>query len=135
MNLPLSHTSLELSRKLKELGLEQKVIPGDCYWVEIRSGWKLFLQSDDEDNVSTVPYPWCKAFGVAELGEMLPIRTASYRQRDRWWEMRMDTPTYETKQFMHDLHAYTEVDARGLLLCYLLEHNLITVTEINRRVG
>lgn len=70
--MPISTTNLETSKLLKEAGLNQTIKPGDWYWVEIRSGWKLFHQDEGEDNVSTAPYRWCKAFLTDELLAELP---------------------------------------------------------------
>ena len=109
--------SLESCLKLKELGLDQTVNPGDYYWVKIRQGWKCFLQSEQEDNVSTTPFEFCKAFSVAELGAMLPDNTDTHRYNN---EYNCEAHTLEDYKLIYSLWGKTEAEARAKMVIYLI---------------
>lgn len=121
MTLEKQVVSLELARKLKELGVRQE---SAFYWRELSGECKL--HKNYSVNVKRREWVYCfAAFTVAELGEMLPIKTASYREAGDHWEMRMSNPSYEAKQFTHDLRTATEADARAKMLCYLIEQKIV----------
>lgn len=117
--------SLELSRKLRELGVKQKSV----FWYfgtsqEFESGkgyaGPVTNRHEKYENIS--------AFTVAELGEMLR-RGIIFRQEVATgnWGCGIDintaarlgtTPNY--------IKAATEADARAKMLTYLIENGLIT---------
>lgn len=103
MKLENQVTSLELSRKLKELGVEQVGL-----WVwhnKIGGGYKL---KANEFSPSTI-----HAYTVAELGEMLPryVDTKKgYSDRQPYWICKMGVYTVK---------ADNEAEARGQLLVIL----------------
>jgi hypothetical protein len=113
MKLEQQVCSLELARKVKELGVQQD---------------SLFYWSGD-DEAGFVPdlygerfrYPGAEhysAFTVAELGILLPTKAYSRRMAaGDWWECGYE----ENKPQTGD----TEADARAKMLVYLLENNLI----------
>lgn len=112
-------TSLEISKRLKDLGVKQESLfywsfydggnnkdePGLIFTDESNQGFK-------EDLIS--------AFTVAELGEMLQewknLRLDSTKDSNGWSIAKNETDR---------IYADTEADARGKMLIYLLEHNLI----------
>lgn len=121
MNLEQQVCSLELAKKLKELGVKQE---------------SLFTWSREEP---TVPYrlvygvaqPWqtadeehaYSAFTVAELGEMLP--SSIHHGNLQLWKTRKGwTMAYYPH---HKMTADTEADARAKMLVYLLENKLLTL--------
>ena len=114
MNLKEQVTSLELSKKLKELGVEQNSI---FWWVNYTSGkedWDLKFSKQ------RLASEFISAFSVAELGEMLQewknLRLDSTKDSNGWSIAKNETDR---------IYADTEADARGKMLIYLLENNLI----------
>jgi hypothetical protein len=115
MKLEQQVTSLELSKKLKELGVKQEsffywALRQDVSWICAQGkGWS--------DSVS--------AFTVAELGEMLPeeyvlpYRMDSDNGRWRCYPIEDDEDLFLAE-------ADIEADARAKMLVYLLENKLIT---------
>ena len=116
-------TSLELSKRLKELGVEQDSL---FYWHTPNEKEKFVVDNKvDEYSVS--------AFTVAELGEKLPelkdntsevykLSTLK-RGKDSW------TVSYMTNNnAMYQSHfesSDTEAEARGEMLAYLIDNKLI----------
>lgn len=130
MKLEDQVSSLELAKKLKELGVKQ-----ESYFVW---AWQ------DGEEPSLIPekeclyiYNWVSAFTVAELGEMLPPDTPSDRGADSgnyycamltddegntYWDKKFEScETMEYKIF----HEKTEADARAKMLIYLIENDLV----------
>ena len=123
MKLEKQVCSLELAKKLKELGVKT---PSIFHWEMVkgpyrRNGGTWELSSDDRH--PDLPDYVCSAFTVAEMGELLPIKFEQSK-----WE----------KEFIvrfpvgHDLYragirqfGKTEADARAKMLVYLLENKLI----------
>ena len=116
----------KLSKKLKELGVEQDSIftwtgeEGDYY---IRQSPRLMYESA---GMSQTIGEVLSAFTVAELGEMLPDYLGVVFNKS-WltcvkvglWEV-----GYPEKE--KSFEANTEADARAKLLIYLLENNLVS---------
>ena len=125
MEISKQCVGLELSKKLKKLGVKQ-----DSYFDHIRSypdkpyslsggTWR----SDDE-------FGRISAFTVAELGEMLKGWIYECRCGGNVWTItavnppsvdKDGKPTYQTHS------ANTEADARAKMLIYLLENGLCQV--------
>lgn len=112
MKLEQQVTSLEISKKLKELGVKQ-----DSYfrWCERadKMGWYIEKSQQFQEGFS--------AFTVAELGEMLPEGFASDRADG---EGRIYWVTDNSSE-IQSISAETEADARGKMLIYLLENKLL----------
>ena len=124
MKLEQQVCSLELAKRLKELGVKQESY---AYWCW-NNGTDVFPGKTDAivllnkggRHVDSPTY--CSAFTVAELGEML---------REEEFEL----PTYlsSTKEWVAVCEttliggADTEADARAKMLIYLLENKLITL--------
>lgn len=119
MKLEQQVSSLELAQKLKELGVKQESY---FVWLKVTDGHKLvpsyILRLDGAEE-------WCSAFTVAELGEMLPIITASWKGGLGKWTCEVP-PQMEC----HVEYAETEADARAKMLIYLAEKGLIDPKKI-----
>lgn len=128
MKLEQQVVSLELAKKLKELGVKQESY---FHWRELEDA--TFLVSDcdcsspDGDDIA--------AFTVAELGEMLPSIIIDFELKYRLkiektdiWEIIYEEVTNENeKGFLLVADDQTEADARAKMLIYLIENNLIKV--------
>lgn len=137
MKLSEQVVSLDLSKRLKELGFEQESI-----FIYTVSGFNCWLSLVDEErdkmwsrdlfeNLMTTAD--CKqtynAYTVAELGEMLP---SSYTFEDttchitiekdlNWWTIKYNS---KTSNWCEEKNI-TEADARAKMLIYLKDNNLI----------
>lgn len=136
MKLEDQVVSLELAKKLKELGVKQESL----FWYEkldlknweIEQGvqeYALGLVEDEPVKTTDIP-----AYTVAELGEMLPNeREDKYAffsglAINGWY---CEVKNYKVMPYerLHvELQCDTEADARAKTLIYLLENNLIELT-------
>ncbi len=137
-------TSLEISRRLKELGVKQESL---FWWVQKGSYFSVNEQVKkgepfigDEKPPYEFPYECLgSAFTVAELGEMLPDKIGKHknaylldtRRNGKNWYIRylhVFTRICLMKEpFIEDEKTGTEADARGKMLIYLIEQKLITI--------
>jgi len=131
MKLEDQVVSLELAKKLKELGVKQESL---FYW-NTRHIWVSYYK-----HIKKAPVDFgdeiISAYTVAELGEMLPsdvtvietdekchflaIETTGYGKLKKWYL------SYGDRQYLEH-EADTEADARASMLIYLLENKLITL--------
>lgn len=130
MKLEHQVCSLDLAKRLKELGVKQE---------------SLFKWHDEMDDSN--PYVcqtehkvWenqCSAFTVAELGEMLPKIHGNGQNyvawTHRWTNWLCEYISLENDSLFCDGKpvvemAPTEADARAKMLIYLLENKLITLS-------
>lgn len=123
MKLEQQVCSLELAQKLKELGVKQGSYVN---WVKhpVTASWVLWTATDILNDyegkvIGRGDVQRCSAFTVAELGEMLPSSTRSYKVIDspEWY------CNYRLKE--DEQAADTEADARAKMLIYLLENKLL----------
>ncbi len=126
MKLEQQVVSLELAKKLKELGVKQESL----YWwtsadnkTPILRGW----MNDYETNSRWTVY---SAFTVAELGEMLPTNIEDYyiiydRLVDSSFHVYYEKIGKRPEILIKDQGADTEADARAKMIIYLLENKLI----------
>lgn len=124
MKLENQVTSHEISKRLKELGVKQESL---FYWEPQSNGIFEITRWYHKDSIS--------AFTVAELGEMLPLGTASLHidtwydslpvQANKNWMCRMPERPAQRGLKRHIAYALTEADARGRCLIYLLENGLL----------
>jgi hypothetical protein len=124
--------SLELSKKLKELEVQQE---SEFYWycdeerddVDVLN-WTDLNRTDGGAGYWTHKY---SAFTVAELGEMLPSGMQSNK---------IDQPTDKPKVRKNEWHSWawnfkpsffgeTEAESRAKMLIYLLENDLMGLTN------
>jgi hypothetical protein len=123
MNLEQQVCSLELAKRLKELGVKQDSL---FYWhTGIVPQGLVTKEWVSERNVSASTY---SAFTVAELGELLPRKIT----KGGWDYFLICTTGGKIKDIRyerdgesaHSLGEYTEADARAKMLIHLLENNL-----------
>ena len=116
--------SLELAKKLKELGVKQESLWSWC-WEEDYDGTRcntpsLRLTSEvygARDSIGRHVEIIASAFTVAELGEMLKEsewRLPYVRENGRWW----------TGGFDDEPTSDTEADARAKMLVWVMECEL-----------
>ena len=124
MTLEQQLVSLELAKKLKELGVKQESYFGWVYDPMSSLGYFVTSNSDKWE------YEY-SAYTVAELGEMLPARVQKFRLQcdkapdEKWFVSYiafLDDDNEEIVQF-----ANTEANARAKMLIYLIENNHIKV--------
>lgn len=115
MKLEDQCVSLELAKRLKELGVKQESL---FYWCE---PWPK--DTDQTPHVNTWHYATesnvrfkYSAFTVAELGDLLPKKIGN----GRW----LCTYGYLP---ISPVEFNNEADARALMVCYLIENKLMEV--------
>lgn len=125
MQLEKQVTSLELSKRLKELGVKQESL--FYYFVgavtgNTRLGYGLHSKSD----INFTNSHTYSAFTVAELGELLNEIANRIDCGDTWYHLAGQKKwTVGWGGDMHEELSDTEADARAKMLIYLLENNLI----------
>lgn len=126
-------TNLELSKKLKELGVEQRPSKGEVYftwgWGGLKPEYRVNVWYAETDENWFILYggeesshDWYRAFTVAELGEMLPVNTV----KNYWIKEAVDGSRYY--ELVTDYEKFTdenEANARAECLIYLIENKLI----------
>jgi hypothetical protein len=140
MPLEKQVVSLELAKKLKELGVKQESAYG---WLYGNQGAELYsaerFVNSNEQWIHLVKK--CNAYTVAELGEMLPKVIYEYEndeQKEYYLEYGYDeTETKKTCKVAYSncllgetkilIFANTEANSRTKMLIYLIENNLITL--------
>lgn len=120
MTLEEQITSLELSKRLKELGVKQI---NWFYWVHEFGNWWLFNKENYEGKKKSSVRIWSyPAFTVAELGELLP---------DIQFRTDKEGSIYRIVFFGDSrgikIEARDETNARAKLLIYLLANKLINL--------
>jgi len=123
--------SLELAKRLKELGVKQESIWAWCLDRPHRDSWVLWTSRYPETWEGNERYA---AFTAAELGEMLPLLIDVEGTLTSWEGAKDGSGNWET--WLEDGKAHlvgnkivekTEADARALMLIHLLENKLITL--------
>jgi len=123
MELEKQVCSLELAKKLKELGVKQESV---FWW--FRGGdnnYKLYhTKTPNRYTQKTLSFN-CAAFTVAELGEMWPVGcyTMKIETNNSSYPWCGHIPREENYMGGYD----TEADARAKCLIYLLEQGIIKV--------
>lgn len=120
MKLENQVTSLELSKKLKELGVKQDSL---FIWIDFGDGFTV------KEKLPAMPdegFAYHSAFTVAELGEMIPDTSSEVDIR---WSKGEDVFWGECFKFGKQVHLIggekKEVDCRAKMLIYLLETDII----------
>lgn len=145
--------SLELSKKLKKLGVEQ-----DSYfwWAstfteDALRGRKIGSPVNDDETIAWIvdSNDWrvgaglcISAFTATELGELLPVVInqkiikfslgAENRKGFVWYEQ---LPGIKSETNIYDQVGNTEAEARAKMLIYLIENNIVNDICINCNVG
>lgn len=123
MKLEQQVCSLELAKKLKELGVKQESlfwyervkVAGKNEWLK---DWTLAFNNNSK------PYSEAyilSAFTVAELGQILPDKILYELYHDHLWQI---------NAYGQKIIVDTEADARAKMLIYLLENKLIYKRKI-----
>lgn len=137
MKLENQVVSLNLAKRLKELGVKQESLfyhwateieqDGLAWWnvseKEPRKGKPVRAYLDSVGRPSVL-----SAFTVAELGEMLPKNVYTVKDDEGFYCWSDTEWTNEEGLFddhLDPIHADTEADARAKCLTYLLENKLI----------
>lgn len=120
MKLEQQVTSLELSKKLKELGVKHESYFAHYFNAGEPTGAivETFLYKDASSDFKDTKL--LSAFTVAELGEMLPKRCSTHKSLDNdseWCGWYADDD--------HIFRANTEADARAKMWLYLKKNELI----------
>ena len=127
MKLEQQVTNLELSKKLKELGVKQDSL---FYWIGDEED-KMFLGDIDKTlKVIGTPFDGLEqedyeiiysAYTVAELGEMLKVAF------EKLSGQYINNPRGELKRLWQRVTGFeNEADNRAKLIIYLIENKLIT---------
>lgn len=140
MKLEKQVCSLELAKKLKELGVKQESI---FYWTRSYTRKTGVFQADSKyylaysKNKKYYAEYECSAFTVAELGEMLPEEIEKDGFVYTWLPSKEDGTYWfsysrmnENKEGVgYNQYADTEADARAKMLIYLLENKLTPASQ------
>jgi hypothetical protein len=143
MKLENQVCSLDLAKRLKELGVKQE----SYFWWTIPEGKyvEVFMRLNpayEDDNIAPTkvqltenpdfygnygePVNKVPAFTVAELGEMLPDLYKSYRYAGtQEWCVNLEEGARDKRKQYPNMLAGTEADARAKMLNYLLENHLL----------
>lgn len=127
MTLSNQVVSLELAKRLKELGVNQESY---FHWYDSKPTAQL--------HTGVFAGDWFyAAFTVAELGEMLPARLTEVEGVHRVARLAMEKQDTRWNvvyicaecggRIFEPMLADTEADARAKMLIYLIENNLVTV--------
>ena len=129
MKLEQQVVSLELAKKMKELGFEQESL---FYW---HKSWNPTKKCENEPCIIFSPGVKSDelnipAYTVAELGEMLPLLCKSYltEMTGQRWEVNIDIRRVKKSTYFDDpiiFYGKYEIDARAKMLIYLKENKLI----------
>jgi hypothetical protein len=114
MKLEQQVCSLELAKRLKELGVKQDGVTyfmdGELYFP---GNLGVLKKRTDREVIA--------AFTVAELGEMFPQNFGTRYDGQGW-------SVYDGNgKYVAGMSADTEADARATMLIYLIENKLITL--------
>jgi len=117
MQLEDQVTSLETSKKINNLLVEQgQEVPESLFhWVDFNGEVTLIGDKPQERTFKSFQYP---AYTASELGEMLKEYEIETIWGNGQWQC------YQTLK-SENFYADTEAEARGKLLIYLLENNLM----------
>lgn len=130
MELKEQVCSLELAKKLKQLGVKQESI---FWWGGISNMGIWCDHVKNELPEKEKRFVWYSAFTVAELGEMLPPFVTSEKQLGvaGGWFCHLDSNPLNLPMIKnphrHEIDADTEANARARMLVYLLENKLINL--------
>lgn len=114
MKLEQQCCSLELAKKLKELGVKQESL---FVWWVYDNGEADIIDSSQKFEKGRIKDFHFSAFTVAELGDMLPNTEECISRKE---------PNEKEWRCGNQIES-TEADARAKMLIYLLENNLITL--------
>lgn len=122
MSLSQQVTSLELSKRLKELGVKERSF---FYWSKVArsSGTNYELIWADSGEYPSDLIGEYAAFTVGELGEIMKhtsMECVWFPEKNQWG-------CFGTLDGIDTFYADTEADARGCRFAYLIENKLMTI--------
>lgn len=136
MNLKAQVTSLELSKRLKELGVKQKSqFVYARFWsarkdVPIEMQWNLVLDEPNayDTTLTSEFYDIVQAYSVAELLEIEPALCYGLRKGEEGW----GHLAINYKEHTTVLQGYWETcaDAVAAMLIHLIEQNLLDPKKV-----
>lgn len=118
--------SLELAKKLKELGVKQESLFYHQVGID-KSIIRFEAKEFGEKMQPKLKVKWFSAFTVAELGELLPTNQV---QTLKWLNQYYCEAWEDVVDKLRPITRYVdskEADARAKMLIYLLENKLITL--------
>jgi hypothetical protein len=143
MRLERQVCSLELAKRLKELGVKQESL--FFYWRNVDGSGSPTNPYEKQEGYLLVGNPYnihpfdekYSAFTVAELGEMLPEYKEGYKCVRTYWDKNKVGAEIGLRDTEAEFHskthfADTEADARAKMLIYLLENKFITPSSIEK---
>lgn len=139
MTLEQQVTSLELSKRLKELGVDQESL---FVWIQRKPesaseepSW--YIKQEGNWPAGMKLFDSVSAFTVAEVGERLPqiitFKNVVYQLfvslglDKQWFVVYTNVQDYEENAPFPIKICHNEADTRAKMLCYLLENKLITL--------
>lgn len=137
MSIESHVTSLELSKRLKELGVKKESI---FYWVKhglnvvtCEENWQLEILTH---NLRSIPDYYIPAYLASELGEILPLFSRAYNQlniekTDSGWNVEYSC----SREFYKGFVEKYLTNALAKMLIHLLENNLVTLEQVNKTEG
>lgn len=127
MKLESQVCNLELSKRLKELGVEQEsLFVWTTAFMMDREHQRVFVEYIDTflDRSIKGEQIICSAFTAAELGTLLPDGVMDKRKFDGRWYSYMENPNVLGQASIGE-DSESEADARAKMLIYLLEKGLV----------
>lgn len=130
MKLEQQVCSLDLAKRLKELGVRQEsAFYWEQHWTEERGVMAVYLvQKKRYNTADCTGVKYFSAFTVAELGEMLPSFGSSFRDGGQWHcanaVLEIEHPSDLKEGELH-FQADTEADARAKMFIYLIEKGMV----------
>lgn len=123
MTLKQQVVSLELAKKLKELGVKQESL---FDWVMVGKWWRCQMSRRDSSVAFFGGEPEViSAFTVAELGEMLPkFFHVSWQKTNDDGSGMIEILDIATGKKYHSLDEPSEANARAKMLIHLIENGL-----------
>ena len=129
-------SNLELSKKLKELGVKQE---SEFYWGSSTNNDFILIAKDRKSEYPNIFHYSYSVFSTSELGEMLPWRleigsdyyelSISKNGTDIpysvYYEKINSNGTFDGTLNDYFFDSNREADARAKMLIYLLENNLL----------
>lgn len=142
MKLEDQVVSLDLAKKLKELGVKQESLfwwyqsnyqldgtAGSGFTPEYKITQVQYPSKSNEDKTYSETIPTISAFTVAELGLLLSGNCGYYFHPPNLPEKNGNTRWFYVQDGMKTCKARTEASARAKMLIYLLENKLLIQQE------